>query len=66
MGERLDPQKIRRVAIVVKPGLSEGYFERLVAALEKRWVEIAEVLRLQVLADAADATSCRARSGAAR
>ncbi len=43
MGERLDPQKIRRVAIVVKPGLSEGYFERLVAALEKRGVEIAEV-----------------------
>ena len=35
VGERLDPQKIRRVAIVVKPGLSEGYFERLVAALEK-------------------------------
>ena len=43
MGERLDPQKIRRVAIVVKPGLSESYFERLVTALEKRGAEIAEV-----------------------
>lgn len=43
MGERLDPQKIHRVAIVVKPGLSEGYFERLVTALEKRGAEIAEI-----------------------
>jgi hypothetical protein len=34
---------------------------------DERLVEqIAEILRLQVLADASDATSCRVRSGAAR
>jgi NAD+ kinase len=43
VGERLDPQKVRRVAIVEKPGVSEGYFEQLVAALKKRRVEITEV-----------------------
>ncbi len=43
MVERGDPFKVRRVAIVAKPGVSEGYFERLVAALEKRGVEISEV-----------------------
>ena len=39
----MDPLEIRRVAIVAKPGVSEGYFERLVAALEKRGVEISEI-----------------------
>ena len=34
---------VRRVGIVAKPGVSEGYFERLVAALGKRGVEISEV-----------------------
>jgi NAD+ kinase len=43
MVERGDPFEVRRVAIVAKPGVSEGYFERLVAALEKRRVEISEV-----------------------
>jgi NAD+ kinase len=39
----MDPFEVRRVAIVAKPGVSEGYFERLVAALQKRRVEISEV-----------------------
>jgi len=39
----MDPQEVRCVSIVAKPGVSEGYFERLVAALEKRGVEISEV-----------------------
>ena len=43
MVERADRFEVRRVAIVAKPGVSEGYFERLVAALEKRGVEISEV-----------------------
>jgi NAD+ kinase len=43
MVERMDPFEVRRVAIVAKPGVSEGYFERLVAALEKWKVEISEV-----------------------
>src|SRR5215211_2166486 len=43
MVERGDRFEVRRVAIVTKPGVSEGYFERLVAALEKRSVEISEV-----------------------
>ena len=34
----MDPLDVRRVGIVAKPGVSEGYFERLVAALEKRGV----------------------------
>ena len=34
---------VRRVGIVAKPGVSEGYFERLVEALGKRGVEISEV-----------------------
>ncbi len=29
---------VRRVGIVAKPGVSEGYFERLVEALGKRGV----------------------------
>jgi len=40
VAERID---VRRVGIVAKPGVSEGYLERLVAALEKRAVEISEV-----------------------
>src|SRR5918998_540046 len=43
MGEPGDRLEVRRVAVVAKPGVSEGYFERLVAALEKRGVEISEV-----------------------
>ncbi len=43
MSERMDPQEVRRVGIVAKPGVSEGYLERLVAALEKRGVEISEI-----------------------
>ena len=43
MVERLNPLELRRAGIVAKPGVSEGYFERLVAALEKRGVEISEV-----------------------
>ena len=43
MVERGDRFEVRRVAIVTKPGVSEGYLERLVAALEKRSVEISEV-----------------------
>jgi NAD+ kinase len=43
VGEHMDPREIRRAAIVAKPGVSEGYFERLVAALEKQGVEISEV-----------------------
>jgi NAD+ kinase len=41
--ERMDPFEVHHVGIVAKPGVSEGYFERLVAVLEKRGVEIAEV-----------------------
>ena len=43
MVERIDPIEVRRVGVVAKPGVSEGYFERLVAALEKRGLEIVEV-----------------------
>jgi NAD+ kinase len=39
----MEPHEVRRVGIVAKPGVSEGYFERLVAALKKRGVEISEV-----------------------
>ncbi len=39
----MDPGEVRRVGIVAKPGVSEGYFERLVGALEKRGVEISEI-----------------------
>jgi NAD+ kinase len=39
----MDPREVRRVGIVAKPGVSEGYLERLVAALEKRGVEISEI-----------------------
>ena len=41
--ERMDPGGLRRVGIVATPGVSEGYFGRLVTALEKRGVEICEV-----------------------
>ncbi|HEV3476301.1 MAG TPA: hypothetical protein VG127_02355, partial [Rubrobacteraceae bacterium] len=43
MAERMDPLAVRRVVVVAKPGVSEGYFERLVAMLGKRGVEISEV-----------------------
>jgi NAD+ kinase len=43
VAERMDPLAVRRVAVVAKPGVSEGYFERLVAMLGKRGVEISEV-----------------------
>ena len=43
MAERLGPDGIRRVGIVANPKVSEGYFDRLVAALKKGGVEIAEV-----------------------
>jgi NAD+ kinase len=43
MVEHMDPLEMRRVAIVAKPGVSEGYLERLVAVLQKRGVEITEV-----------------------
>ena len=43
MVERTGPLEVRRVGVVAKPGVSEGYFERLLAALEKRGVEISEV-----------------------
>ncbi|MCA1687530.1 MAG: NAD(+)/NADH kinase [Actinobacteria bacterium] len=43
MVERMDPLEVRRVGIVAKPGVSEGYFERLVVALKKWGVEISEV-----------------------
>src|SRR3712207_699781 len=39
----MDPDGVRRVGIVAKPGVSDGYLERLVAALGKRGVEISEV-----------------------
>src|SRR3712207_697668 len=39
----MDPFEVHHVGIVAKPGVSEGYFERLVAALEKEGVEISEV-----------------------
>jgi NAD+ kinase len=39
----MDPLEVRRVAVVAKPGVSEGYFERLLAALKKKGVEISEV-----------------------
>ena len=39
----MDPLEVQRVGVVAKPGVSEGYLERLVAALEKRGVEISEV-----------------------
>ncbi|MDP8950328.1 MAG: NAD(+)/NADH kinase, partial [Actinomycetota bacterium] len=35
--------ELHRVGIVAKPGVSEGYLDRLVAALKKRGVEISEV-----------------------
>lgn len=41
MGQGVPP--IRRAGIVANPRVGEGYFERLVAALEKRGVRIAEV-----------------------
>jgi NAD+ kinase len=43
VAERMDPLAVRRVVVVAKPGVSEGYFERLVAMLGKRGVEISEV-----------------------
>ncbi len=41
------PLEVRRVGIVAKPGVSEGYFERLVALLKKRRVEIEQVVEEQ-------------------
>ena len=43
MAERMYLNGVRCVGIVAKPGVSEGYFERLVEALGKRGVEISEV-----------------------
>ena len=43
MAERLQAGEVRRVAVVAKPGVSDGYFERLVAALEGRDVEVVDV-----------------------
>ena len=43
MGEWVDSGEIGRVGIVANPKVSEGYFDRLVAALEMGGVEIAEV-----------------------
>ena len=43
MAERMEPGGIRRVGIVANPKVSEGYFDRLVVALKKDGVEIAEV-----------------------
>jgi NAD+ kinase len=43
VGERLEGLEVGRVGIVAKPGVSEGYLERLVATLKKRGVEISEV-----------------------
>jgi NAD+ kinase len=39
----LSPAGIRRVAIVANPRVSDGYVDRLIAALKKHGVEIAEV-----------------------
>ena len=39
----MDPHDVQRVGVVAKPGVSEGYLERLVAALKERGVEISEV-----------------------
>ncbi len=39
----MDPLEVQRVGVVAKPGVSEGYLERLVAALKERGVEISEV-----------------------
>jgi NAD+ kinase len=39
----MDPLGVQRVGVVAKPGVSEGYLERLVAALKERGVEISEV-----------------------
>jgi NAD+ kinase len=43
VADRKNPIEVRRVGIVANPSVSEGYFERLVEALKKRGVEIAEV-----------------------
>ena len=39
----MDPLEVQRVGVVAKPGVGEGYLERLVAALKERGVEISEV-----------------------
>src|ERR687894_2495322 len=39
----MEPGGIRRVGIVANPKVSEGYFDRLVTALKKGGVQIAEV-----------------------
>ena len=43
MADVMNPAGIRRVAIVANPKVSDGYVDRLVAALKKHGVEIAEV-----------------------
>ncbi|HEX6709020.1 MAG TPA: NAD(+)/NADH kinase, partial [Rubrobacter sp.] len=43
MADALNPAGIRRVAIVANPRVSDGYVDRLVAALKKHGVKIAEV-----------------------
>ena len=43
MADLMEPGVIRRVGIVANPKVSEGYFDRLVTALKKGGVQIAEV-----------------------
>ncbi len=43
MADRWSRERIRRVGIVANPKVSDGHFERLVAALKKGGVEVAEV-----------------------
>ncbi len=42
-GRSVEAPEVRRVAVVSRPGISGGYLERLLAALEKRGVEILEL-----------------------
>lgn len=44
MVERDGVPEVRRVGVVANPAVSGGYFERLAAALEKRGVEICQVV----------------------
>jgi NAD+ kinase len=43
VADALNPAGIRRVAIVANPRVSDGYVDRLIGALKKHGVEIAEV-----------------------
>lgn len=44
VGESGETVTVRRVGIVANPAVSEGYFERLVDALERRGIEIEQVI----------------------